>query len=81
MPFTIPDELIRPAGLTEQEVRIELAALLFHQERLTLAQASRLAGLSLLGFQRALRDRRIPLHYGEEELRQDLERVSGLDSR
>jgi len=45
---------------------------LFQQDRLTLAQASRLAELSRLAFQALLADRQIPIHYGVEEFREDL---------
>jgi predicted HTH domain antitoxin len=51
----------------------ELALTLFQQERLTLAQASHLAGMSQLEFQALLAQRQIPIHYGIEEFREDLE--------
>jgi hypothetical protein len=40
--------------------------------RLTLAQASRLAEITQLAFQALLADRRIPIHYGIEEFREDV---------
>lgn len=69
----IPAELLAAARLTEPELKTELALTLFQQERLTLAQASRLAGMSQLDFQRLLADRPFTIHYGKEEFRQDLE--------
>jgi predicted HTH domain antitoxin len=41
----------------------EIAILLFQQERLTLAQASRLANLPRWAFQKLLASRHIPVHY------------------
>lgn len=72
MPVTIPDEVLAAAHLSEPELKRELALTLFQQERLTLAQASRLAEMSQLPFQALLADRQIPIHYGIEEFREDL---------
>jgi predicted HTH domain antitoxin len=73
MTVTIPDEVLDAAHLSEAEVKRELAVTLFHQDRLTLGQASRLAEMSQLRFQAVLADRRIPIHYGVEEFREDLQ--------
>ena len=58
------------------ELKQELALTLFQQERLTLAQASRLAEMSQLAFQSLLAERRIPIHYGVQEFREDLRTLS-----
>jgi hypothetical protein len=50
---------------------------LFQQERLTLGRASSLAGMSQREFQRLLADRRVLIHYGVEEFKQDLEPFAG----
>jgi len=73
MPLTIPDDVLAAAHITELELKRELALTLFQQERLTLGRASSLAGMSQQEFQRLLADRRIPIHYGVEEFKQDLE--------
>jgi len=72
MPITISDEVLAAAHMTEPELKQELAVTLFQQERLTLAQASRLAGLGQLAFQALLAAREIPIHYGIEEFHADL---------
>jgi len=72
MPVTISDEVLVAAHLSEPELKRELALALFQQERLTLAQASRLAEMSRMAFQALLAERRIPIHYGVEEFREDI---------
>jgi predicted HTH domain antitoxin len=72
MPITIPDEVLAAAHITEPELKQELAVTLFQRERLTLAQASRLAGPGQLAFQAILAEREIPIHYGVEEFHADL---------
>jgi len=72
MSITLPDEVLRAAHISEAELKQELALTLFQQDRLTLAQASRLAQMSQLAFQALLAERQIPIHYGVEEFREDL---------
>jgi predicted HTH domain antitoxin len=72
MPVTISDELLTAAHLSEPELKWELAVALFQQERLTLAQASRVAEMSQLAFQALLADRCVAVHYGVEEFREDM---------
>lgn len=72
MSLTIPDDVLQTARITPAELRQEIAVLLFAQERLTLGQASSLAGLSQYRFQHLLASREIPIHYGVEDLEQDL---------
>ena len=76
MPVTISDEVLTAAHINEQELKQELALILFQQERLTLAQASRLAEMGQHAFQSLLAERRIPIHYGVEEFRQDVRTLS-----
>lgn len=75
MPVTVPDEVLRSAHLTEDELRIELAVALFQQNRMTLGQAASFANLPQLDLQRILAQRRIPLHYGADAMEEDLARV------
>jgi predicted HTH domain antitoxin len=75
MSLVIPDETLRYAGMSEAELREEIAILLFQKERLTLGQASQLAQISQLQFQRLLADRKIPLHYGVTEFEEDIRTI------
>jgi predicted HTH domain antitoxin len=51
MPVTISDEVLAAAHMSEPELKQVLALTLFQQERLTLAQASRLADMGQLALQ------------------------------
>jgi predicted HTH domain antitoxin len=72
MPITIADEVLAAAHMSELELKRELAIALFQQERLTLAQASRLAEMGQLEFQAQLAERRISIHYGVQEFHEDI---------
>lgn len=78
MQIEIEDRWLQKAGLSPETVRLTLAIALFQDERLTLAQASELAGLHFIQFQKELASRDIPIHYGEEEFQRDLENLKHL---
>ena len=78
MSVEINDDLVQATGLTEGELRLEIAMTLFASERLTLGQASRLAAVSQASFLRELGSREIPVHYGVPELEEDLETIGQL---
>ncbi len=73
MVVNIPDQILEQAGLSSNELLLKVAILLFQEEKLTLAQASRLAAIHQSEFQRELASRQIPIHYGVEDLDRDLE--------
>jgi len=72
MAIVIPDEILRATQMTEHELAQALAVALFQKEKLSLGQASRLAGMSQWDFRGLLAAQDIPLHYDATELEQDL---------
>ncbi len=60
MQLILDDDLVRAARLTEAEARLMIALYLLTENRLTLAQAARLAGLNPLAFQDELAARHLP---------------------
>ena len=69
----VPEGLRVPPGELEERLRIELALRLYEKGIASLGQARRIAGLSKWDFLELLAREGIPIHYGEEELREDLE--------
>ena len=82
VPVACVMELILPTPLSEklscEDAALHLAIGLFVTEEATLGQASQVAGLSQAAFLRELGRRRIPIHYGPEELLADLQAVGSL---
>lgn len=72
MPVLISDDLIQASHLTENEIKIELAVLLFQKNRLTLGQACSLAETGRFEFQHILAGRKIPLHYDSADYFEDV---------
>ncbi|HVB62671.1 MAG TPA: UPF0175 family protein [Ktedonobacteraceae bacterium] len=73
MSLVIPDDFLRAANMSAGELRREIALLLFQQDKLTLGQASKFAGMSQLEFQQLLAGHHIPIHYDSQEFADDLD--------
>ena len=77
--FTIPDQVLRQAGLSEHEALVEFACRLFEAGKITLWSAAQLAGLDRNGIEDALLARGIPIYRPTvEDLAQDLETLDRL---
>lgn len=78
MSMVISDEFIQATRMTPAELLQEFAVLLFQRDKLTLGQASRMAGISQWRFQQLLASRQIPLHYDVAEFVADLQTLVEL---
>lgn len=58
-------------------MRKELAVTLYARQLLSLGKARQLAGLSRRDFEALLGERRVPRHYSEEDLEEDLDYAFG----
>jgi len=74
----IPDQIVKQSGLSAKEILLKVALVLFQEEKLTLGQASRLAGLHQFEFQTELAARNIPVHYGEQDFENDLQTIARI---
>jgi predicted HTH domain antitoxin len=74
MQISLPDDL----GLSEREVKEELAIALYQREAVSLAKAAEIAGLTRLDFQRLLASRDISIHYDVDDLNSDVETLRKL---
>jgi predicted HTH domain antitoxin len=77
--LTLPENL--EARLSPQATALHLAIGLYVTEEATLGQAAQVAGMSQADFLRELGQRRIPIHYGSDELADDLRAVDSLAAR
>ena len=74
----IPREVIHATRLKPEELKRELAVLLFQQERLSFGKAREMAGMTVWAFQHLLASRDIPVHYDLEDYEEDLSTLKGL---
>ena len=78
MALVIPDELFYATHLSEKELKLEIALMLFSKDKLTLAQAAKLAEMDRLSFHHLLASKKIPLHYGVEDLEHDFKTLQDM---
>jgi predicted HTH domain antitoxin len=76
---TIPTEYVRATRLTDFEMLLEIAVMLFQKEKLTLGQAAQMTGMPQHRFQQLLASRDISIHYDVEEYREDLQTLKSLN--
>lgn len=72
MALVIPDDIVHATQMSEQELVQALAVALFEKERLSLGQASRLAGMNQWEFRGLLEHEDVGLHYDVAEFEHDV---------
>ena len=81
MSLVISDEVIQQLHLSEKDLQIEIALMLYQAKKMTLGQASKFVGTTQLGFQKILASHNIPLNYDMKELERDVETLNILFHR
>jgi len=79
MQLPLPDAV--ETILSPSKAALHLAIGLFVSEEVTLGQAAEIAGLTQKDFLKELGSRHIPIHYGMEELAEDLKVVESFRPR
>ena len=77
IPGDVADALHLPELEKVQRLRLELAVSLYSQSMLGLGKTAQLAGVSRGEMNRVLAERKVPMHYGQEELAEDLQHGGG----
>lgn len=80
MILEIPNDLILRTAYTEQEFRVDVAAMLYQRQILTLARAARWVGMTRLQFQKSLSDRHIPINYSIADFDVDIRTLKSMPS-
>lgn len=78
MSLVISDKVLSSTRMSQEELRREIAVMLFEKDKLTLGQASDFAGMSVRSFLHLLASREIPIHYDVAEFQEDLETLRRL---
>jgi predicted HTH domain antitoxin len=76
MSLVITDEEIKITGLSAEQLKLEIAVLLFQKEIFTLGLAAEFCGLHKIEMQRELAKRKIPLHYDIDMLHEDIANIN-----
>lgn len=77
--LSIPDDVLRATPVSEQELRQDIAVLLY-QKGLPPGKAAAVAGLDRYAFRHLLASRKVPLQYSIEDLDRDVATLQALFS-
>lgn len=72
MSITIPQEYLKAAGMTEKDLKLEIALIFYQKRVISIGKAAQLAGVSRWDFQQAMKARKIPVNYDISELMDDV---------
>lgn len=78
MSVVIPDEIIQAAKITEAELKLEIAIMLYQQGKISGGKARHFAGVNVIEFQHALASRGIFINYDVEDFQADLKTLREL---
>ncbi len=78
MTLTVNDEILASARISPKEIFVEASVNFYRSQRMTLAQAATFSGMDRLQFQHLLASRLIPINFGVEDLKQDVENLKTL---
>ena len=81
MSLLIPDELLKKAEISANELLIEIAIYLYDKGRLSFGQARTLSGLDHLLFQKEMSKRDVYIKYDVDDLEIDLNNLSQLRNK
>ncbi|HVX83338.1 MAG TPA: UPF0175 family protein [Phycisphaerae bacterium] len=79
MPLIITDDLLKAAGLSELEAKVEIACRLFDAGKLSIGHAAAWTGLSVPDFELQLATRSLPrFRYTDDMLQNDIDTLKSL---
>ena len=78
MSLVLSDSDVLASGLTEAELRLEIAVLLYAQGRISLGRSAELAGVSIEAMMHALAEHHVVLNYSMDDFEQDLATIEKL---
>lgn len=74
----IPDEVIHTTRMTPEEMKQELALILFQQGKLSFGKAREMTSMTIWDFQLLLGQRKIAVHYDIQDYLADQQAIDAL---
>jgi predicted HTH domain antitoxin len=78
MQLRIPDDLLEATGLSERDLRMELALALYSRGKLSLGKAAEVAEIHIADLMREMADREIPLNYCIADFEHDIRTLAKM---
>lgn len=78
MSVVIPDDILQSTKMTEDELRLEIAIMLYKQEKISSGKARAWTGLTVIEFQHELAKRGLYINYDVEDLQADVKTLQSM---
>ncbi|MEH1779166.1 MAG: UPF0175 family protein [Nostoc sp.] len=78
MSVVIPDDILQSTKMTEDELKLEIAIMLYKQEKISSGKARAWTGLTVIEFQHELAKRGLCINYDVEDLQADVKTLQSM---
>ncbi len=78
MNFTIPDDILTASEMSETDLKLEVAIVLYKREKISAGKACEWLGMNLIEFRRELGKRGVTINYDVEDFQADIETLRSL---
>jgi predicted HTH domain antitoxin len=79
MSILIPDEILRATRMTEDELKLEIAIMLYKQEKISSGKVRAWTGLTVIEFQHELAKRGLLINYDVEDFQSDIRTLQSME--
>ena len=78
MTVLIPDDIFRATRMTEDELKLEIAIMLYKQEKISSGKARAWTGLTVIEFQHQLAKRGLFINYDVKDFEADVKTLQSM---
>ncbi|AFY90777.1 MULTISPECIES: UPF0175 family protein [Chroococcidiopsis] len=78
MSVVIPEDILRATKMTEDELKLEIALMLYKQEKISSGKARAWTGLTVIQFQHELAKRGFGINYDVEDFEADIQTLRSM---
>ena len=78
MSVVIPDDILQAIKMTEDELKLEIAIMLYEQQKISSGKVRAWTGLTVIEFQHELAKRGLYINYDVEDFQSDIKTLQSL---
>ncbi|MBE9238279.1 UPF0175 family protein [Anabaena aphanizomenioides LEGE 00250] len=78
MSILIPDDILRASKMTEEELKLEIAIMLYQQRKISGGKVRAWTGLTVIEFQHQLAVRGLCVNYDIEDFQSDIKTLESM---
>jgi predicted HTH domain antitoxin len=78
MSVVIPDDILKATKMTEEELKLEIAIMLYKQEKISSGKVRAWTGLNVIEFQQQLSLRGLSINYDVEDFQADIQTLQSM---